>query len=137
MKNNKLLFFIVLLISAIVTGGCSKDNAKDIVGKDIVGKWEVIAYGMDEDNMYNFTYGSPIKFQSDGTCITGDEDVVTSTYTMDDEFIYITDIVNPDISDKHRYIFSDKNTLRLDYIEGHWDYLWSLNPKIKIYKRIK
>jgi hypothetical protein len=131
MKNNKLLFLILLLL---VTAGCSKDD--DTNG--IVGKWKDVACGLDEESISNYDFGSMIKFNSDGTCIEGEGDTVTSNYTIDDEFIIITDVTNPDIYDKYRYTFSNKNILlRLDYIEGYWDKLWVLRPKIYIYKRIK
>jgi hypothetical protein len=160
MKNNKFLFLILMLISAIVVGGCSKDKDKNVeeieiievpevpsdpeppeppqnVGdfyKSFIGQWQEIARG-NELHPELEPDGHIIEFLPNGTLPSRSGDGSGREYRVDAEFLYFDSGRSPD-GHTYRYTFSDPDTLRIDYAAGAKDDSMG-TPTFHIYKRLK
>jgi hypothetical protein len=126
MKNNKLLFLILLLLA---TAGCSKDGDTD---KPFIGRWQEIGVG-NEYYPELPTSGSVIEFFEDGT--VDYYSPPRPTYRTDAVFLYINSSKAP-MGHAYRYTFSDSDNLRLDHAAGNIE-LSGGTPSFYIYKRLK
>jgi hypothetical protein len=161
MKNNKLLFLILLLISAIMATGCSKDKDKEDVKeveiievpeppsdpepseppqnvgdfyKSFIGQWQEIARGNDHyPELTSEPSGVIMEFFEDGTAFYYSSPIIA--YRADAEFLYMGSGRAPD-GRAYRHTFTGVDTLRLDYAAGLIA-MSMYTPSFYIYKRIK
>jgi hypothetical protein len=126
MKNNKLLFLILLLLA---TAGCNDDG--DFY-KPFVGQWQEIARG---NKHYPELPPSSrvIEFFKDGTSTFYSS--TRPTYRTDAEFLYLNSGKDPD-GHTYKYAFSSSDNLRLDYVDGNIENSMG-TPTFYIFKRIK
>jgi hypothetical protein len=146
------------LIAMLLTGSiasCDKvddkvdDTVDDTVDEKvddpavaIIGKWELIAEGYDEEHMnhYNQSYGDYIEFLPDGRYMSFliSQGLRERFYKIDSNYLYVsTDPVNPRGDDRiWKYEFLNRNKLKWTYVAGPIAFKWP-PTLIYIYKRKK
>ena len=106
-----------------------------IFNKDIIGKWNLIARGPDEDNI--------VEIEASGIYREFLPNGVHQGYWGDSKQIYQTDSLflylyadHPDNNFIDKYTFINRDTLKLTYVQGNKPDIMGL-PLIYIYQRIK
>jgi hypothetical protein len=145
-KKNAFVWFCTIGITFLLAGvwGCDKaDSVVDDPQTAIIGKWRLVAQGLDEDHItavagpvYQINIYSPDgEFQS----FYGSTNVYEEyelTYQTDSAFIYFVRPPNVTPAFVYEYTFINRNTLKLTCYSGFIIYPLP-SPIIYIYKRIK
>jgi hypothetical protein len=134
-KKINLLIFLLLIIGL---GGCWQKDSPPAEDPDIIGKWELVAEGPNEDKIApveaNESYW---EFLPNGEHKGYGADA-KYTYQTDGVFLYLYYLDNSDgVNDRiYEYTIISRDTLKLKYVRGIM--LDRPNePFIFIYQRIK
>ncbi|GHV49330.1 hypothetical protein FACS1894181_07960 [Bacteroidia bacterium] len=158
----KLLFLLLIIIGL---GGCGQKDPPPvkeppievpgdtvvmppqtgepvIFDKDIIGKWELIAEGPEEDQIKSVESNGDYKeFSPDGeyryfSSVINGFGNAKRNYQLDSTFLYLYYVGNADNDYIYEFAFINKDTLKLTYVQGIKSDIMDY-PTIQIHKRIK
>ena len=147
----KKINLLILLLIAIGLGGCGKlvvmpplIGEPMIFDKDIIGKWELIAEGPDEDGIVPVeANGNYSEYLPNGeyrifSSETNSYYEFKFAYQTDSRFLYLYYLDNSDgVNDRiYEYTIISRDTLKLKYVRGIVPAIAGF-PLIYIYQRIK
>jgi hypothetical protein len=157
MKNmaTKTFNLLILLLLIICLGGCGKLVEVPVIvmppltepmifDKDIIGKWELVAEGPDEDKIAPVeANGNYSEYLPNGeyrifSSETNSYYEFKFAYQTDSRFLYLYYLDNSDgVNDRiYEYTIISRDTLKLKYVRGIVPAIAGF-PLIYIYQRIK
>ncbi|MDR1331922.1 MAG: hypothetical protein LBK07_07435 [Tannerella sp.] len=142
MKKNISIMQTALIATMLLTGasGCEKVDDPEAA---IVGRWELIADGHDEDHLESFKQSdkSYMEFLPDGRYMhfSASQNMLTEySYKIDDSRLYLYfSPVYPESKRIWKYKFLNRNKIKLIYSEGIIEAINMYPAYTQIHKRTK